>query len=68
MANIFNALGNRNMNNGRQNILQQYQQFRKMFKGNPEDIIRQKLQSGEITQQQLEQAKAMMQQFSQMLK
>lgn len=68
MAGIFNALGNRPMTgNGNMNIIQRYNEFRKMFKGDPKQIIQQKLQSGEITQQQLEQARSMMSQFSQFM-
>lgn len=60
---LFNSIGNQN-----KNIIQQYREFRQMFKGDPAKVIQQKLQSGEITQQQIEQAKAMMSQFSQLLK
>lgn len=61
---LFNALGNQ----PNQNIFQQYKQFRENFKGDPNQIIQQKLQSGQITQQQLEQAKSMMAQFSKLFK
>lgn len=67
MANLFNSLGN-NQQFPTQNIFQKYQEFRRMFRGDPQQIIQQKLQSGEISQQQLEQAKAMMSQFSQYFK
>lgn len=66
MTNLFNALGG-NQQTTPQNIIQQYKQFRQSLKGNPMDIINQKLQSGEITQQQIEQAKAMMNQFKGLL-
>lgn len=64
---LFNSLGNTRPNN-LMNMMQKYKEFRQTFNGNPEQIIQQKLQSGEITQQQLEQAKAMMKQFSQFIK
>ena len=64
---LFNSLGNAKPNNF-MNMMQKYKECRQTFSGNPEQIIQQKLQSGEITQQQLEQAKAMMKQFSQFIK
>lgn len=62
---LFNALGNQP---NQMNIFQQYKQFRENFKGDPNQIIQQKLQSGQITQQQLDQAKSMMAQFSKLFK
>lgn len=35
-----------------QNMMQQIQQFRQNFKGNPQERIQQMLNSGQITQQQ----------------
>lgn len=35
-----------------QNMMQQFQQFRQNFKGNPQERIQQMLNSGQITQQQ----------------
>ena len=60
MANnpLFNLLGGgqtvlpRNM----QNVLQQFQQFRQSFKGNPQEQIQQLLNSGRISQAQYNQA------------
>ena len=59
---IFNALGG-NMMPGN-NILAQFQQFRKQMQGkNPHEEINKLLQSGAISQQELNQAQQMAQQF-----
>ena len=59
---IFNALGG-NMLTGN-NILAQFQQFRKQMQGkNPHEEINRLLQSGAISQQELNQAQQMAQQF-----
>ncbi len=63
---IFNALGGRNMTNG--NIIQQFQAFRQQMQGkNPQEEINKLLQSGAISQEQLNQAQQMAQQFQSML-
>ena len=46
---LFNQYGNNN-------IIQQFNQFRKNFKGDPQQQIQQMLNSGKITQQQYNQA------------
>ena len=63
MANqIFNALGG-NMMPGN-NMLAQFQQFRKQMQGkNPHEEINKLLQSGAISQQELNQAQQMARQF-----
>lgn len=38
-----------------QNMMQQFQQFKANFKGDPEQEVRKLLQSGKMTQQQLDQ-------------
>ena len=40
-------------------LIQQINQFRQTISGNPEDIVRQMVQSGQVTQQQLDQAQSM---------
>lgn len=47
---LFNALGN--SQNNPMNIIQQFNQFRKNFKGNPQQQVQQLLNSGKITQAQ----------------
>lgn len=64
MANpIFNALGG-NMPLGNNNIFAQVQQFRQQMQGkNPHEEINKLLQSGAISQQQLNEAQQMAQQM-----
>lgn len=58
---LFNALGG-NTSNG--NIIQQFQQFINDMRGkNPNEEIRRLLQSGSISQQQLNEAQQMAQQM-----
>lgn len=59
MANqLYNSMNQPN------NILQQFQQFRENFKGDPQQQIQQLLNSGRISQQQYNQAVQMAQQFA----
>ena len=62
---LFNALGG-----GQQpNMMGQFQQFMQQMQGrNPHEEISKLLQSGRISQQQLNQAQQMAQQFSRMFK
>lgn len=46
--------------------LQQFQQFKQNFKGNPQEQVQQMLKSGRITQQQYEQAVQMANQLKQL--
>ena len=63
MANpLFNALGGNMMPEN--NMLTQFQQFRKQMQGkNPHEEINKLLQSGAISQQELNQAQQMAQQM-----
>ena len=64
---LFNALGG-SMIPGN-NILAQFQQFRKQMQGkNPHEEINRLLQSGAISQQELNQAQQMAQQFQAMFR
>lgn len=49
-----------------QNLLQQFQQFRNSFQGDPSQTIQQMLNSGRATQEQYNQAVQMATQFKQM--
>ena len=49
-------------------IMQQFQQFRNTFQGNPQAIVQQMLQSGQINEAQLHQAMQMARQFQHMVK
>ena len=58
---LFNLLGGgMPQGNGPMQILRQFQEFRKQMRGkNPQEEINQLLQSGKISQQQLDQAQQM---------
>lgn len=61
---LFNALGSgTSLTNNFGQMIQKYQQFRSQFQGNPQQEVQKMLQSGQITQQQLNQAQAIAQQF-----
>ena len=49
------------------NILQRFQQFRQMFRGDPRQQVQQLMNSGKISQQQYNNAVQMANQFQQML-
>ena len=64
---IFNALGGNIMPGN--NMLSQFQQFRQQMQGkNPHEEINKLLQSGAISQQELNQAQQMAQQFQSMFR
>ena len=65
---IFNALGG-NMPMGNSNMLAQFNNFVKQMQGkNPHEEINRLLQSGAISQQQLNEAQQMAQQFQSMFR
>lgn len=68
---LFNALGGRKtpgpMGQFGQ-MMQQFQQFRQSFQGDPKAEVQKLLQSGKMSQQQLNQLQAMAQQFQQFIK
>ena len=71
MANpLFNALnGGNRPGNGTGNMLQQFRQFRQRMQGvNPQEEVQKLLQSGRISQAQLDKAQQMAQQFNGLLK
>lgn len=49
-------------------MMQQFQQFRNTFRGNPQQMVQQMLQSGQITETQLQQATQMARQFQSFVK
>lgn len=55
-------------NNNMLQLMQQFQQFRQNFKGNPQQQIQQMLQSGRISQAQYNNAVQMAQQLQSFLK
>ncbi len=65
---LFNLLGGKN-NNGPGNMLQQFQQFKKQMQGvNPQEEVQKLLQSGKISQAQLNKAQQMAQQMQGLFK
>lgn len=67
MNSIFSALNKNNNNSG--NVLQQFQQFKKQMQGvNPQEEVQKLLQSGKISQEQLNKTQQMAQQMQRLLK
>ena len=58
---LFNMIGNQN------NIMQRFQQFQQMFRGDPRQQIQQMLNSGKVSQAQYNQAVQMAQQLQRMM-
>lgn len=58
---LFGMMQNQN------NLLQRFQQFRQMFRGDPSQQIQQMLNSGRVSQNQYNQAVQMAQQMQKML-
>lgn len=68
---LFNALGGGKMPGAMgqfQQMMQQFQQFRANFQGDPKQEVQKLLQSGKMSQQQLNQLQAMAQQFQTFVK
>lgn len=66
---LFNALGGgMPQGNGPMQIIQQFMQFKQNFKGDPKAEVEKMLQSGKISQQQLNQVQQMAGQFQNLLK
>ena len=60
---LFSMLGGGQMNG----LLQRFQQFQRMFQGDPRQQVQQLMNSGRISQQQYNQAVQMANQFRQMI-
>jgi hypothetical protein len=66
---LFNALGGGiPQGNGPMQMMQQFMQFKQNFKGDPKAEVEKMLQSGRISQQQLNQVQQMAGQFQNLLK
>ena len=66
---LFNALGGgMPQGNGPMQMMQQFMQFKQNFKGDPKAEVQKMLQSGRISQQQLNQVQQMAGQFQNLLK
>lgn len=55
-------------NSGPMSLLQRFQQFRNTFRGNPQEQVQRMLQSGQVTQEQYDNAVRMVQQLQGLLK
>lgn len=67
---LFNALGGGQMPGAMgqfQNLVQQFQQFKQSFQGDPKAEVEKLVQSGRISQQQLNQLQQMAGQFQQLM-
>lgn len=62
---LFGMLGGGNQQNA---LIQKFQQFRQSFQGDPKAEVMRLVQSGSISQQQLDQLQQMARQFQGMLK
>lgn len=67
MPNPFNVIGMNNPMGNMGQMIQQFNQFRQSFKGNPQQVVQQMLNNGQITQEQMNQAMQAAKQFQQML-
>lgn len=66
---LFNTLGGgMSQGNRPMQMIQQFMQFKQNFKGDPKAEVEKMLQSGRISQQQLNQVQQMAGQFQHMLK
>lgn len=68
MNSLFNMLGNSMPNNQMTQIINQFQQFKSNFNGDPQMQVQQMLNSGKITQEQYNNAVQMANQLFKMMK
>lgn len=68
MANpLFSMLGGHTPQNGMSQMIKQFQEFKKTITGNPQDLVMQMLNNGQISQQQLNEAQMMANQLKDIL-
>lgn len=68
---LFNALGGNKMPGPMgnfQQMMQQFQQFKSNFQGDPQQEVQRMIQSGQLSQQQLDQVQNVARQFAALLK
>lgn len=65
---IFNAMMQNTPMGNVQNLMNQYRQFRQTFSGDPQQKIQEMLNSGQITQAQVDQARNMATQFQKFMR
>lgn len=68
MNSLFNILGNSMPNNQMTQLINQFQQFKSNFNGDPQMQVQQMLNSGKITQEQYNNAVQMANQLFKMMK
>lgn len=68
MNNPFMAALGGGRNNGFMQMVQQFQQFKANFKGDPKAEVEKLVQSGAMSQQELNQLQGMAQQFQQLFR
>lgn len=68
MNSLFDAMMRNSQFGGMQNLIMQYKQFRNTFQGDPHQKIQEMLNNGQITQQQVNQAQNMAEQFKGLLR
>ena len=69
MANpFFNAIGSVPMNNSMLNMINQFNQFKNSFSGDPKQVVMNMVNSGKISQSQLNQLQQAATEFQKMLK
>lgn len=62
---LFNAFGNQN--NNLSDLVTRFNQFKKTFNGNPQQMVQQLLNSGRMTQEQFNQYKQMAEQMRKLM-
>lgn len=65
---IFDAMGRNIPNNNVLNMIQQFNNFKRNFNGDPKMQVQQLLQSGKMSQQQFNQLAQMANQFQSLMK
>ena len=65
---IFNAMTQNTPLGGMQNLIQQYKQFRQIFQGDPQQKVQEMLNNGQITQDQVNQARSMATEFQKFMR
>ena len=65
---IFNAMTQNTPLGGMQNLIQQYKQFRQTFQGDPQQKVQEMLNNGQITQEQVNQARSMATEFQKLMR
>ena len=64
---LFQQMGGGMPNNGMGNIMQRFQQFKQMFKGDPRQQVQQLLNSGKVSQDDYNRAVQMANQLSRLI-